>query len=64
MWDSLWYPKTFLVHSIGLRANLIAIGNGKSLYRPSGTVFAEMRHQHAEADKQLHVLPFWSLLTS
>ena len=43
MWDSLWYPKIFLVHSIGLRANLIAIGNGKSLYGPSGTVFAETR---------------------
>ena len=42
MRDSLWYPKIFLVHSIGLQANLIAIGNGKSLYRPSGTVFVEM----------------------
>ena len=48
MWDSLWYPKIFLVHSIGLRANLIAIGNGKSLYRPSGTVFAETRLKKIE----------------
>ena len=46
MWDSLWYPKIFLVHSIGLRANLIAIRNGKSLYHPSGTVNVELRHKH------------------
>ena len=43
MWDSLWYPKIFLVHSIGLRANLIAVVNGKSLYRPSDTVIVEKR---------------------
>ena len=43
MWDSLWYPKIFLVHSIGLRANLIAIRNGKSLYHPSDTVNVELR---------------------
>ena len=36
MWDRLWYQKIFLNHSIGLRANLIAIGNWKSLYlRPA-----------------------------
>ena len=46
MWDILWYPKVFQVHSLGLRANLIAIGNGKSLYRPSGTVFVELRHKN------------------
>ena len=43
MWDLLWYQKIFLNHSIGLRANLIAIGNGKSLYRTSGTVIEKMR---------------------
>ena len=43
MCDRLWYQEIFLNHSIGLRANLIAIGKGKSLYCPSGTVFAELR---------------------
>ena len=38
--DNLWYQTILLGYLIGLRANLIVMGNWKSLYCPSAWLFS------------------------
>ena len=51
--DNLWYQTILLGYLIGLRANLIVMGNWKSLYCPSAWLFSNyVNKKPAEAGRR------------